>query len=150
MLKARLGVAVFAAVVVFAAFVPFAHAGAGSGTPLPEGTTACRLIVNGTNPTQTLNLSDSTLTAQGVPVGPAVLLCEGVDVGFTASVAKGPLLNTVAAPNAVTCYQVSPSIAQGPSIVLGGTATADISDPFGDGTFQIAGFRLLCVPAHVE
>ena len=147
MLRVKLVVSVLTTVAALAALAPSVHAGAGSGQPLPAGTLGCRLIQNGVNPTQRLNLSDTTLSVQNVPAGPAALLCEGVDVGFTGSVNKGPLLTTVAVPNAMTCYSVGNSAN---SLGNNGPATASITDAFGSGTFQVSGFKLICVPAEVE
>ena len=126
--------------------VPLAHAGGGMGGG--SGTTGCRIIQNGVNPPQVLELSVTTLAdPQRVQVGPALLLCDLPTTGITVN--NAPQTIAVTNPTNIVCYPV-----EGPNSVKD---SATITSPFPMSsssnrtqTVTLGGVSLLCVQAEVD
>jgi len=138
------------AIALLTVAVPPAFAGGGMG--IGTTTTACRTIVNGVNPPQTVSLISATtpgVTGEVVSVGPALLLCELV-TGTTVNPPKGPQApptQGVVNPDSFVCYPV-----QGPNK---DKQTVSVTDPFTAAdplnqfqTVTVTGFSLLCVEAR--
>jgi hypothetical protein len=140
--RARMVVSALLAIAFLTVSLPPAHAGGGpgAGSPLPV-VLACRVILNGGNPTQVLTVTDSI--SQVLQVGHAAVLCD-LTTQPSATVKSGPALTDLSAveTNSLTCYPVS--------AVAGSDRVQDsaiITDPFGEDAVKLASFGLICVPA---
>src|SRR5947207_11815026 len=75
--RARHSILPLVIVSVFAAAVPFAHAGGGMGNSLSDTPNrTCRVIQNGASQPQRLTVIDAGTSGDAVTVGAAVLLCD--------------------------------------------------------------------------
>jgi hypothetical protein len=133
---ARLVASVVSAIALLALAVPPVQAGGAMGIG-DDGSSACRAITNGTNPPHVVHWAAEIGDRSGVAIGAAQLLCAFIGAGG-ANVAQNPSFdqNTV---NSFVCYQVSGSDTDKLKVA--------ISDKFVDQTVNLAGYRLMCVPA---
>lgn len=146
MAKSRLVLGSITAIALLTLVAPFAHAGGGMGAG--SGTTACRIILNGANPPQVLDLEVTSLEGtQRVQVGPALMLCDLPTTGITAN--KAPATVAVTNPTNIVCYAV-----QGPNTAK---APVTIESPFPMSSSAsrtqaatLGGVNLLCVQAAVD
>lgn len=133
---ARLVASVVSAIALLALAVPPVQAGGAMGIG-DDGSSACRAITNGTNPPHVAHWAAEIGDRSGVAIGAAQLLCAFIGAGG-ANVAQNPSFdqNTV---NSFVCYQVSGNDTDKLKVA--------ISDKFVDQTVNLAGYRLMCVPA---
>ena len=137
--RRRLATATLSSLLALGLAASAADAGGAMGT---AGSTAtCRMIQNGVNPPQTVEITDPlTSPSDVVRVGAAVLLCDLAATGST--LAPGPsTVPITTTPNAVTCYQAG--AAEQAKI------PATINDGFGTQSVKLGGIQLLCVISTV-
>jgi hypothetical protein len=149
--RVRVVTAVLSAIAFVTLAVPYADAGGGMG--LGSGTISCRAVQGGPNPPQVVSLTDPFAPNTVVQVGPAALICVGLQSEGTPpsntigdTVGGGPPTVAPQSPNGLVCYPVLGSDKQ--------KFTAFIDDAFtlANGpsqTVTIAGVSLLCVDAAI-